>query len=207
LWQPLLFRICPYYHLRLSAWLTNVQSAYRLATIVRFQNFLRIWFYHGVAQAARRVHPKSWEWKFSQQRTRRSPSRGECKGLNLVAVRLVEFQLTRLSVQQNGGQRAMAAVNAVMCAMHIALNTLITVWLYVHKICEHINVCCRQRLRLVTKDLLGLISASRTYNYDIHKYHNITCWAQTRLEPEVQWLTDRQPYRAPFWLSIIPIGI
>jgi len=55
------------------------------------------------------------------------PQQGECKGLNLVAVRLVEFQLTRLSVRQNRGQRAMAAVKAVMCAMHIALNTFITV--------------------------------------------------------------------------------
>jgi hypothetical protein len=44
----------------------------------------------------------------------------ECKGRNLVAVRLVKFQWTQLSIQQNKGQMGIAAVEEVMCAMHIA---------------------------------------------------------------------------------------
>jgi len=95
----------------------------------------------------------------------------------------------------------MAAVKAVMSAMHVAMNAVITVWLYVHKMSEHINVCWRQQLRLVTKEVLGQVSASRPADCDIHKYNNTTCWAQTNLETSVQWPTDRQPYRASFWLS------
>jgi hypothetical protein len=53
---------------------------------------------------------------------------GECEGRHLVAVRLVEVQ------------RAMTAVQAVMSAMHVAVNALISVSLYVHHIFQHINV-------------------------------------------------------------------
>jgi len=39
----------------------------------------------------------------------------------------VTFQCTKLSVLQNRGQSAMAAVKAVMSAMHVAMNAVITV--------------------------------------------------------------------------------
>jgi hypothetical protein len=59
------------------------------------------------------------------------PQHRECKGLNLVAVRLVNVQWKQVAVQQNRGQRAnsctRAEAKAVMCATHIALNTLIIV--------------------------------------------------------------------------------
>ena len=136
-------------------------SAYRLPNFVMIQNFLCVWFYHEITQAARRVHNKIMRMKIFTKKDKAKPQQWECKGWNLVAVRLVKVQWTKLSVQQNRGQRAMAAVKAVMCTMHIALNTLITVWLYVHKMSEHIVVYCSKQLELMTKDLLGLITASR----------------------------------------------
>jgi len=60
------------------------------------------------------------------------PQQGQCKGRNVVAVRLVNVQCTH--------QRAMAAVKAVMSAMHVSLNALITVSLFVHQTFEHKNV-------------------------------------------------------------------